>query len=84
MVNHDDVTICPECSSDNTYRYGKEAHSGGGYGPNLLPELGKNSLSMAKMTITVCADCGLIRLLRLPGCKTAPCRLRQMAQDLAG
>lgn len=56
------MSRCPECRSDNVYRHRKQTPSGGGDDPFLLPDLGRNMLQPAKMTVAVCADCGLIRI----------------------
>jgi len=53
--------MCPECAGDQIYRHDKPVNSAGSFGPDLLPGLSKNLLRSAKLTITVCADCGLIR-----------------------
>ena len=52
---------CPECQSKNIYRYKKYVDSEGGYGPELLPKLGKGIFSSPKLLPVVCLDCGLIR-----------------------
>jgi predicted nucleic-acid-binding Zn-ribbon protein len=55
---------CPNCGGEDLYRNGPVS-SGGGYGPVLLPDLG-GWLHFAKMTIVVCADCGLTRFFADP------------------
>ncbi len=54
---------CPECSGSNLFC--TETNSGGGYGPILLPGLGR-FLRMAKFRVVVCADCGLTRFYAEP------------------
>lgn len=50
---------CPECGSSNLYCSDPIA-AVGGYGPDLLPGLGK-LFSSARFTAVLCADCGLTR-----------------------
>ena len=52
---------CPECNSNNVYRYKEEVDALGGYGPDLLPKLSKNLFSPAKFLPVVCIDCGYVR-----------------------
>ena len=51
-------TQCPECDGHSLYH--TTARSGSGYGPVLLPGLGR-FLRMADFHVVVCADCGLTR-----------------------
>ena len=53
---------CPECHSDQVYRYKEEIEAGGAYGPILLPKLNSKILSFAMMLPVVCGECGFIRL----------------------
>ena len=50
---------CPECGSDNLHGSGPIS-AVGGYGPDLLPGLGK-LFSNASFMAVLCADCGLTR-----------------------
>ena len=50
---------CSECGSNNLHA-SKPVAAAGGYGPDLLPGLGK-LLSSAQFTVVLCADCGLAR-----------------------
>lgn len=50
---------CPECAGRNLHR-SVPISAMGGYGPDLLPGLGK-WFSGAKFVALVCADCGLAR-----------------------
>ncbi len=49
---------CPECGGQ---LHTTETGAKGGYGPNLLPGLGR-FLSGARMNVVLCEDCGLLRL----------------------
>ena len=53
-----DSRACRDCGGHSLYR--TTASSGGGYGPILLPGLGR-FLKMADFHVVVCADCGLTR-----------------------
>ena len=53
-----DPRTCPECAGHSLYQ--TTTRSGGGYGPILLPGLGR-FLRMADFHVIVCADCGLTR-----------------------
>ncbi len=53
---------CPECGSDNVYRYKKTVDAEGAYGPNLLPKLAPGIFTTAKLLPVVCVECGYIRL----------------------
>lgn len=50
---------CPECGSSNLHSSSPIA-AVGGYGPDLLPGLGK-LFSSASFIAVLCADCGLTR-----------------------
>jgi predicted nucleic-acid-binding Zn-ribbon protein len=50
---------CPECGGKNLHRSAPTG-AAGGYGPDLLPGLGK-LFSSAEFTAVLCADCGLVR-----------------------
>jgi predicted nucleic-acid-binding Zn-ribbon protein len=52
---------CPECGSDNIYRYKKPVDAEGAYGPNLLPKLASGWFSTAKILPVICAECGYTR-----------------------
>ncbi len=52
---------CPECGSNNVYRYKEYVAASGGYGPDLLPKLASSWLSAAKFLPVVCIDCGYVR-----------------------
>lgn len=52
---------CPECNSENVYRYKKFIDSAGGYGPELLPKLKPGYFSFAKILPVLCGDCGYVR-----------------------
>ena len=52
---------CPDCKSENIYKYKKMIDAEGGHGPDLLPKLSKGVLKSAKMFPVLCADCGLLR-----------------------
>lgn len=52
---------CPECNSDNVYRYKEPIDAGGAYGPNLLPKLASGWFSSAKFLPVVCLNCGFTR-----------------------
>jgi predicted nucleic-acid-binding Zn-ribbon protein len=49
---------CPNCQSRNLYKTNKPVASGGGYGPNLLPGLGR-WFREGRFDLLVCRDCGL-------------------------
>lgn len=49
---------CPECEGLSLFR--TTTASGGGYGPILLPGLGR-FMRVADFEVVVCADCGLTR-----------------------
>jgi len=54
-------STCPGCNGRRVYA-SKEISAGGGHAPDYLPGLGQNWWSgAAKLTVVVCADCGLIR-----------------------
>lgn len=53
---------CPACGSKELYEYKKFYSSWDGTSPELLPYLGGNFFSPAKMRPTVCLDCGHIGL----------------------
>ena len=57
-------TPCPECGSKELYRSDPIGASGG-YGPNLLPGLGK-WYSSASFALVVCPACGLTRFFAAP------------------
>jgi hypothetical protein len=50
---------CPECGGHQLYE--TQTGARGGYGPNLLPGLGR-FLTGAKMNVVLCETCGLFRL----------------------
>lgn len=50
---------CPHCGGRSIFRRG-DVSSGGGYGPRLLPGLGR-LFFRATFTILVCEACGLTR-----------------------
>ncbi|RYY86348.1 MAG: hypothetical protein EOO15_14650 [Chitinophagaceae bacterium] len=50
---------CPECGGSNMFS-GPPIAAAGGYGPDLLPGLGK-LFSGAKFNVLLCADCGYFR-----------------------
>jgi predicted nucleic-acid-binding Zn-ribbon protein len=52
---------CPECQSNNIYRYKKYIDATGAYGPDLLPKLAPGMFSSAKILPVVCIDCGYVR-----------------------
>jgi len=54
---------CPECASDELYETTKDVWSGSGtaHFDDVLPGLG-GLFSTAKLSVLVCADCGLTRL----------------------
>ena len=52
-------TACPHCGSRNLFKTITGAN--GGYGPALLPRLGK-WFQAPQITVVVCGDCGLMRL----------------------
>ncbi len=49
---------CPECGGHSLHQ--TTTRSGGGYGPILLPGLGR-FLRLADFRVVVCGDCGLTR-----------------------
>lgn len=55
------MKLCPECHSNNVYRYKKPVDAEGPYGPNLLPKLARGWFSAAQLIPMVCVDCGYIR-----------------------
>jgi len=57
---------CPECGSTHLHQR-DEVRSGGSKGPHLLPDLG-TFWSSARITVVICADCGLVRFY---GCEDA-------------
>ena len=59
-------TLCPECDGHSLYQ--TTTRSGGGYGPVLLPRLGR-FLRMADFHVLVCADCGLTRFYAEPSAR---------------
>ena len=52
---------CPECKSEEVYRYKSPIGSAGAYGPVLLPKLKSSIFSAAEFLPVVCGDCGLVR-----------------------
>ena len=52
---------CPECDSENIYRYKKEIDALGGSGPDLLPKLSSGIFKGAKFLPVVCRECGYVR-----------------------
>ena len=52
---------CPECNSENVYKYSKPISAMGGYGPDLLPDLKSSFFSSAEFLPVLCSDCGLVR-----------------------
>ncbi|PCJ71065.1 MAG: hypothetical protein COA62_00065 [Rhodobiaceae bacterium] len=59
---------CPECKSDNIFQY-KKAFELPGAGGELLPKLGRNIFSLAKILPVVCGDCGFVRLFAAQGAR---------------
>ena len=55
---------CPECGGPTLYRFATKA--GGPYGPCFLPGLG-SFLTLARLKVIVCGDCGLTRFFAEPG-----------------
>jgi predicted nucleic-acid-binding Zn-ribbon protein len=57
-------TPCLNCGAKTLYR-SREVSASGGYGPDLLPGLGRAIAGLIKtsgrFTLVVCADCGLAR-----------------------
>ena len=51
---------CPNCQSRNQYKTKKPAASRGGYGPDLLPGIGR-WFRGGSFDVVVCRDCGLTR-----------------------
>ncbi len=51
---------CSECKSNRIYQYKKDMEFGG-FGGELLPELGSGMFSLAKFLPVICFDCGHIR-----------------------
>lgn len=63
-IRHLEMTMdakktCPECGGKNLHR-SLPTGAAGGYGPDLLPGLGK-LFSSAEFYAVLCADCGLTR-----------------------
>ena len=56
-----DMKPCPECQSENVYRYKETIDALGGHGPDLLPKLGNSLFKPAKFLPVVCGDCGYLR-----------------------
>jgi transcriptional regulator with XRE-family HTH domain len=56
---------CPECGSNNVYRYDGEVQMYGGAG-ELLPELAGRILSASKACPVVCGECGHLRFCVAP------------------
>ncbi|MFT5049727.1 MAG: DNA-directed RNA polymerase subunit RPC12/RpoP [Chlamydiales bacterium] len=50
-----DMRRCPSCNGGEVYS--RKTNANGGYGPRLLPGLGR-LFKPAKMDVYVCADCG--------------------------
>ncbi len=57
---------CPECDGRNLFF--TEVSSGGGYGPILLPGLGR-LFRLAKFRVLVCEGCGLTRFYAEPNAR---------------
>ena len=57
----DSMKPCPECQSNNVYRYEKYVEAEGPYGPNLLPKLAPGLFSTTKLLPVVCVECGYMR-----------------------
>ncbi|MCG8432926.1 MAG: helix-turn-helix transcriptional regulator [Gammaproteobacteria bacterium] len=55
------MKFCPECHSDNVYRYEEYVTAEGGAGPDLLPKLAPSLFAPAMLLPVVCVDCGYIR-----------------------
>ncbi len=55
------MTPCPECGSNEVYRFHKQIDANGPYGPELLPKLNPNWHSSPKIVPVVCSECGLTR-----------------------
>ena len=54
------MSPCPECKSDEVYRY-EDWVDGTTIGGELLPKLSSGMFSSAKMRPIVCGDCGHVR-----------------------
>ena len=51
---------CPSCDGGNVFVAKKEISAGGGHAPYYLPDLG-SFMSVAKLNVVVCSDCGFMR-----------------------
>ena len=51
---------CPNCESRNLYKTKQATGAKGGYGPDLLPGLGR-WFRAPRFHVVVCRDCGLTR-----------------------
>ena len=63
-LDHEEIHMrpCPVCDSDQIYQY-KEYFQYTGVGEALLPKLGNDPLTVAKIRPSVCLGCGYIRLV---------------------
>jgi predicted Zn-ribbon and HTH transcriptional regulator len=52
---------CPECKSENIYKFKKLIDAEGGHGPDLLPKLSSGIFKPAKLLPVLCGDCGYVR-----------------------
>lgn len=57
-----DMKACPACLSKDLYQYKNEIQYSG-VGEELLPQLAKGKLTVAKIRPIVCADCGCVQLV---------------------
>ena len=55
------MSPCPECRSEEVYRYKEPIDCGANFGGELLPKLAPSRFSSAKILPVVCASCGYIR-----------------------
>lgn len=60
------MKICPECHSNNTYRYKKTVATHSGAGTDLLPGL-DGFFRFGEFIPVVCGDCGYVRFFTTEG-----------------
>lgn len=56
-----EMSPCPECRSEEVYRYKEPIDSGANFGGELLPKLAPGRFTSAKVLPVVCAGCGYVR-----------------------
>jgi DNA-binding XRE family transcriptional regulator len=66
-LNYEEIQMkpCSICQSDDIYEHNKDFEFTG-LSSELLPNLGKNFISTAKIRPTVCANCGHVQIFASP------------------